>query len=232
MQNRPLYDRATFWLQLGGALSTIGGIVVAIGVAQVVTKPDANLWANLWFDGGLAVVAVGVALLGWALVLYLADKQVERRTPGAEELGYVKRTLPPTPQIPLTIPTYSRALSAEPAKVERIYSDATVAYLVGLGRTPNLTGAERARLVEPQVGKWLRIEGVVDDVNAYKSFVQVLICSEPRDPTIPCTVAHFDRDIDRAAALPKGARIRVAGRFTGTSNINASVSLDDCELLN
>jgi hypothetical protein len=226
MQYRPLYDRATFWLQLGGALSTIGGIVVAIGVAQVVTKPDANLWANLWFDGGLAVVAVGVALLGWALVLYLADKQVERRverrTPGAVELRPTKRPAPPKPQIPLTMP----------ANVERIYSDATVAYLVGLGRTPNLTGAERARLVEPQVGKWLRIEGVVDDVNTYKGFVQVLICSEPRDPTIPCTVAHFNRDIDRAAALPKGARIRAAGRFTGTSPVNASVTLDDCELLN
>jgi hypothetical protein len=79
MGDRPLYDRALFWVALGGALSVIGGIVLSVGVAQVVadtTHPD--LWSNRWFEVGFGAFVVGVLALVWALVLYVAHRHAEQ----------------------------------------------------------------------------------------------------------------------------------------------------------
>jgi hypothetical protein len=119
-----------------------------------------------------------------------------------------------------------------PKPVERIYTDATPVDLLALGNTPNLTNAERARLLAPHLGKWLRIEGLVDEVNPQTSWVQVLITKPVADSAMPLMIAHFDSDLDRVVALRKGAQIRVAGKFDGLSVMNVALTLSDCELLN
>ncbi len=115
MLDRPLYDRAIFWLGLGGPVAAIGGILLGIGVAQVVTKPNGNLWANAWFDLGLAVVVVGAGLLDWSLVIYLAH-------------GYVEAHASPAP---------IQAISAKRAPIAA--SPTMIARPYGLGQQPDIT---------------------------------------------------------------------------------------------
>jgi hypothetical protein len=109
MQDRPLYDRAMFWLGFGGPVGAIGGIVLGVGVAQVVTKPNGSVWDNAWFDAGLAVVAIGAVLLDWALVLYLAHRHIEAHVPVVAKPEQAVRTVPdnlpvkPTPARPTMI---------------------------------------------------------------------------------------------------------------------------------
>lgn len=71
-RDAPLYDSATFWAVLAGALVVLGGVGVSIGIAQSTRLPSPEYWANIWFTGGVAVLALAVAALLWALVLYLA----------------------------------------------------------------------------------------------------------------------------------------------------------------
>jgi hypothetical protein len=73
MQEHRLYDSAMFWVTLGGPIAAIGGILAGIGVFQV--GSGGNLWANAWFDAGVVVVVLGAAMLLWALVLFLAQRQ-------------------------------------------------------------------------------------------------------------------------------------------------------------
>jgi hypothetical protein len=128
--------------------------------------------------------------------------------------------------------TTGPAFPAVPTKVERVYTDTTPAELFALGNTPNLTGAERALLLVPHLGKWLRIEGVVDDVDPQAGFVLVTIGRGVTDPVTPLMFATFGSDLDRVTALRKGAGIRLAGKFTRISSMNVAVVLDECELLN
>ncbi len=84
MADRRRYDSAMFWLAFGTAAAVIGLALMTIGVTR--SSPGANLLASLWFDVGLAILAIGGLLLLWALVLYLARRRDEvrgtERTPG------------------------------------------------------------------------------------------------------------------------------------------------------
>lgn len=75
MADRGRYDSAMFWLAFGTAASVIGLALMTIGVSR--SAPGANLLTSLWFDSGLALLAVGGVLLVLALFLYLAHRRVE-----------------------------------------------------------------------------------------------------------------------------------------------------------
>jgi hypothetical protein len=62
-----------FWLPFGTAASVIGLAVMTIGVTR--TSANANLLSNVWFDGGLGLLAVGAALLLWSLFLFLSRRR-------------------------------------------------------------------------------------------------------------------------------------------------------------
>lgn len=68
------YDSALFWLPFGAAAAVIGGIFTAIGANRVTA--GASLLSDLSFDGGLALVVVGVVLLVWSLALFLAHRHI------------------------------------------------------------------------------------------------------------------------------------------------------------
>jgi hypothetical protein len=188
-----------------------------------------GLWA---LPKDTPVIGRPPVLVGWLVialgVLIIALSMVTRS--GFEiQPPRVRRKAPPLARYDIPRPerTDSAPIPA-PQKIVRVYTDANVAELVALGRTAGLTNAERARLLAPHVGKWLRIEGAVDDVNVYPGFVQVIIRI---DPALPPPIVFFRSDLDRVAALRKGARIHMAGRFTGVAPPSDSVAMDDCELL-
>ena len=75
MTDRGRYDSAMFWLAFGTAAAVIGLALMTIGVTR--SPAGANPLASPWFDGGLALLGLGVLLLLWALGLYLARRRAE-----------------------------------------------------------------------------------------------------------------------------------------------------------
>lgn len=73
MGDRARYDSAMFWLAFGTAAAVIGLALMTIGATR--SGAGANLFASAWFDGGLALLAVGGLLLLWALLLYVARRR-------------------------------------------------------------------------------------------------------------------------------------------------------------
>jgi hypothetical protein len=118
-----------------------------------------------------------------------------------------------------------------PAKEQptRKFTDATAAEIIAIGTTPNLTGAERSRLFAPYVGKWLRVEGLVEDVHAPGHLGQLTVNDETGKSL---AMAYFRDDVyvGRVTALRKGARVKLVGRLNEVSGL-WGVTLDDCELL-
>ncbi len=219
-------------------------LLVLLGVALSFYISESIPRATIQRDAGAAVIGLVVCI---ALVVLWERNELALRSPiiRKETPSHSPNTTYSRPErtdsttgpartvhqerVPEKVP------DAKPEKVERVYSDATPAELLALGTTPGLTSAERARLLEPHVGKWLRIEGVVDDVNAdYKvqaGFVQVAI-DVGIDPAKSPILTFFRSDLDRVTALRKGARIRVEGKFSGSGPMGNAVVLDECELLN
>jgi hypothetical protein len=206
-------------------------LLVLLAVALPFYISEAIPSATIQRDAGAAVVGLVVCI---ALVVLWERNRLALRSPIVRKETQSHRPSPNT--------TYARperadratgpAFPAVPTKVERVYADITPAELFALGNTPNLTGAERALLLVRHVGKWLRIEGVVDDVDHNPGFVMVTIGKGVTDPVTPLMLATFGSDLDRVAALRKGARIRIAGKFTRISAMNVALVLDECELLN
>src|ERR1700747_2761018 len=85
MADRRRYDSAMFWLAFGTAAAVVGIALMTIGVAR--SAPGGNLVANLWFDGGLVLLAAGGLLLLWALVLYLARRRGETHSTESSPRG-------------------------------------------------------------------------------------------------------------------------------------------------
>jgi len=75
--DRSRYDSAMFWLPFGTAAAVIGLALMTIGVTRLAAS--ANVFGSVWFDSGLALLAVGVLLLLWALVLFLSRRKETAR---------------------------------------------------------------------------------------------------------------------------------------------------------
>jgi len=202
-------------------------LLVLLGVVLPYYISESIPSATIQRDAGAAVIGL-VVCIGLVVAWEAKERNhLQLRSPIVR-----KKTTTESPKLPPPIRYLAPIPAATPKaeeKTPRVYTTATQPELVTLGRMPGLTGAERAQLVKPHIGKWLAVEGIVEDAEAYASFVQVQIRHD--DPTSPITIAHFKSDLERVAALRKGARIRVEGKINGTSSINGSVALDDCELL-
>jgi uncharacterized membrane protein YfcA len=73
MSDRARYDSAMFWLAFGTAAAVIGLALMTIGVTR--SSAGENLLTSRWFDGGLAVLLLGVVVLLWALLLFLSRRR-------------------------------------------------------------------------------------------------------------------------------------------------------------
>lgn len=67
------YDSAMFWLAFGTAAAVIGLALMTIGVTRA--PSGGNLFGSVWFDGGVALLAIGVGLLLLALWLFLGRRR-------------------------------------------------------------------------------------------------------------------------------------------------------------
>jgi hypothetical protein len=154
MHERPLYDRAIFWLGLGGSVAAIGGIVLGVGVAQVVAKQDGNLWANPWFDAGLAILVCGAGMLGWALQLYLRHSHTKARF---EVVSAEWECEPPLTHSPVDDP---RTCSAHVVLINRggAGNGVLTVHYVGFGRAGDEYPERQGRIVIPATSTGAYVE--------------------------------------------------------------------------
>jgi hypothetical protein len=64
-------EHAGFWATLGGGVAAVGGILIGVGLAQVLgASPRPTLWSNGWFVGGIVAFSLGVIALLASVVVY------------------------------------------------------------------------------------------------------------------------------------------------------------------
>ncbi len=68
-RGRSPHESALFWIAVAGGVLVVGGVLVPVGVA--LKSPKQSVWAQPWFDAGIAVLIVGVLILAWSVRLYL-----------------------------------------------------------------------------------------------------------------------------------------------------------------
>lgn len=71
--DRSRYDSAMFWLPFGTAAAVIGLALMTIGLTRL--SSSESLWSSVWFDAGAALLAIGVLLLLWSLILFLSRRR-------------------------------------------------------------------------------------------------------------------------------------------------------------
>jgi hypothetical protein len=161
-----------------GGLFSLAGVCFVAGMAWPVLKtisPPATAMVGQVATNPVAWFAV--LILGMTASLLLPKRisgSLEQRDPTfAAALGLVRS---------LTTPTKPKKDNGE---VERIFVDATPAYLTGLLKDRLVIHGQK--LVEPYIGKWLSITGAVTDVD-YDSVTMRL------DPlnSISSIYLHFD----------------------------------------
>jgi hypothetical protein len=114
--------------------------------------------------------------------------------------------------------------------VPREFAHVSLQYLFQLGKTPNLTSAQTRKLAVSYEGQWIRVEGVVDNVDPAPgglAFRQVVVVVTNPDMSTDRVLAYFRDQFDRVDGLPKGAPIQLVGRIERVSPTH--LSLDPCE---
>ena len=71
--DRSRYDSAMYWLPFGTAAAVIGLALMTIGVTRL--SAAESPFNSAWFDGGLALLGIGVLLLLWSLWLFVAHRR-------------------------------------------------------------------------------------------------------------------------------------------------------------
>jgi hypothetical protein len=87
-------------------------------------------------------------------------------------------------------------------------------------------------LLAPHKGKLLPIEGIVANVFAKQEYIQVVLSNVDGNENVSGTSfvdrdKDAPRDYDRAAALQRGAHVRVLGKVTNVDSFY--ITLDACE---
>jgi hypothetical protein len=125
----------------------------------------------------------------------------------------------PDPPIPTT----------PPKKAGREYVDAHVTpeFLVGVYDGNTRLRAET--LVSEQVGKWMHVSGPLGEVHPSGRTDALVVFETRRKPTV---YMWFSGEwLDQLALLPKNQNVNVIGQLKKVTGYNATVELENCELL-
>ena len=85
------------------------------------------------------------------------------------------------------------------------------------------------RLIEPYIGKWMRVSGPLDDVSNNEYFSQVVFERRPGTHTVTYMYFRQPDRRDRLSVLRRGTELTVLGQI---ERVNAmEVHLNNCELI-
>jgi hypothetical protein len=131
-----------------------------------------------------------------------------------------------SPPIPADTKT-TTSLILEPNDKDRIIIHDSPEYLMSLFNTDH-TSIRAIKLIEPYIGKWMRVSGRLRDVREGANHVTVTFESPPDKITF--LFMYFQKsDRDRLSILRRGSQLVVIGQI---SRINRTdVDLENCELI-
>ena len=119
----------------------------------------------------------------------------------------------------------SDATEQKPEKRE--FVDITPTFLIGIMSDSTRTRVQNQRVIEPYIGKWLKITGNVNDIYPNSIF----FCSEdhPDKQGYNLMLAPTDEWKSQFHLLERGRKITVIGKFTEVGS--QCITLRECELV-
>lgn len=131
---------------------------------------------------------------------------------------------PETPQAEEVKDREQEKLDLPPA--ERIFVDASPEYLMGF--FDEHTSAQAGRLITPYIGKWMRVSGIVLDVDS-ESDCTIIRLGVKSIRTMVTALFTEQRWIERVETLRPNQPITVIGRISRVGRI--SLWLEQCEVV-
>ena len=206
--------------------------LVTILVAFSLTNPFDLRW-QVRIGASLAILAIGLAI---SYSLHWQQKRTGSATVRAAAPTVAPR-LATTPTTPLetAVPSPARPTGsssqatapspADPKSDERIFIGGPPEYFLRLG--DGLMTSQRTLLIQPYLGKWMRVEGAVYDVAIHEYTSTISLASSKGLLT---HVLSFDpkKWNEYLLVLSKGSTVNVIGQFD--SIFLDTIRLRNCEL--
>jgi hypothetical protein len=210
------------WFGLGGTVAGIGAVLATVAALVIANANTPNrqlqLWSSLWFDTAIGLTVLGLIPVGIGIVLLFKKDTAEADSPGlsAARLRATRTVQPETP-------TAAEVRSRPP---ERHVAQRTAEELWGL--FAGLTDMQAGKVVEPLLGQWMEVAGLVRSVGQWTgTFSQVTFDRKDHH-----TIFLMFRDkswLPRLSALKAGDRLIVHGRIERIGRLD--IQLTDCELV-
>lgn len=219
------------WLSKATAWANIGSFIIAAALAVIF------IWDRIHPQSGQPVVSVGNAGMGdgWLIPialclslllaggLHLAAAIVSR----GEKASSSQTRLVTPPALPLKEDEKETNAATQD---ERIPANIRLKDLVKLGE--GLTAAQANKLLVIYIGKWMRITGVVEDVEEEDKRLVVGIWTDLEEVKSLSTVYFCEkRWIERAMLLRRRDQITVQGQIKHINSTGWAVILEKCELI-
>jgi hypothetical protein len=191
-------------------------IPLAVGLAGALIQalfsgPDL-IRITVYFFVGLALAGVG--LLAYR---YLNNR---RSRPSLDDLLRAARTEANRRD--------ATATDSRKVEKERIWADVKPEDVIAIDNMDNLTRNERNRLLEPYIGQWFTVDGVVDDVQGTVQDPIVHVYIREREHRVS---ADFTQEKARASSLRKGVPVRVIGSFNHVQGYIETIYLEAGEFV-
>ena len=136
---------------------------------------------------------------------------------------------PEPPTMNLADPFYDRFWSKDkddPGS-ERIIVDVTPEYLMSF--FAEHTSIQALRLIEPYIGKWMRVSGPLGNVSNTQHFAHVVFERRPHSFKVIYMLFRQPDRSDRLSVLRRGTQLTVLGQIKEVTQL--TLHLDNCELI-
>jgi hypothetical protein len=178
-------------------------------------------------QGRLCIMLLGFVLLFLAVLRKERYDSVSHQAPAAgpqiaPPASSPTAQEPKPPVMSLGDPSQKKDLVSE-----RIIVDVTPLYLMDL--FSEHTSIQAQRLIEPYIGKWIRISGPLGDVSDNEYFSQVVFEHGPKMFAQVFMYFRQPNRSDRLSVLRRGTELTVLGQIERVNGME--VHLDNCELI-
>jgi hypothetical protein len=187
--------------------------VIAIGIALLALPRDTPILGRPPAWVGISTLALGILLCLLSTATYARSRNSIRHAA-------------PSPSAPVT-----NAPISPPAPPQREFVNQTPAELVGLYH--NMTDLQAQKLLEPFIGRWIKVSGPFQNVRAASSNGIAWVDLSNNAGLRPGQATHLGFDADkwlaRLSTLKLGEQLEIAGQIEAVDR--HVVYLRHCELI-